>query len=275
MARFTSFTRMLAPRIRAGAASAAEAARRILPVVLLCLFQAAPLVGCSGTQRAEPTILLAPYPTERVWAVVPFANESGVSSINGASVADKFVAEIEGVDGLRCLPLNRTLAVMQQLGMTEVSDLRQVYTLMRALQADGLVLGTVTEWDPYKPLRFGAAIEVVSLLDGVDGRALDLKELTMPVADSGGGLDSARVASSQASRLFDGRSNATLRDLERYATGRSDPDSALGTRVYELRLDLFMSFGAYVLIRDLLEQEAARLEVPLPGGRAERPPARK
>ena len=274
MARLATIARILASRTCAIAPSAAETARRALPVALLCALHAAALAGCSSAKRAEPTILMAPYPAERVWAVVPFANESGVSQIDGASVADKFVAEIEGVDGLRCLPLNRTLAVMQQLGMTEVSDLRQVYTLMRALQADGLVLGTVTDWDPYKPLRFGAAIEVVSLLDEVDGRSLDLKELTMPVADSGGGLDSARVAVSQASRLFDGRNNDTLRELERYATGRSDPDSAIGTRVYELRLDLFTGFAAYVLVRDLLEQEAARLEVPLPAGRAERPPAR-
>jgi len=274
MARLATFARIPAIRTCAVARSAAETARRMLPVALLCALHAAALVGCAGAKRVEPTILLAPYATERVWAVVPFANESGVSQIDVASVADKFVAEIEGVDGLRCLPLNRTLAVMQQLGMTEVSDLRQVYTLMRALQADGLVRGSVTDWDPYKPLRFGAKIEVVSLLDGVDGRALDLKELTMPVADSGGGIDSARVDVSQASGLFDGRSNATLRELERYATGRSDPDSALGTRVYELRLDLFTSFGAYVLVRDLLEQEAARLEIPLPSGRAERPTAR-
>ncbi|MBI1304284.1 MAG: hypothetical protein GC172_10945 [Phycisphaera sp.] len=273
MPSLAPFTRNPAFRLAPVLASAAESARRSALMLVVAAHVLA-LVGCSGAKRAEPTILMAPYPTERVWAVVPFANESGVSKIDGASIADKFVSEIEGVDGLRCLPLNRTLAVMQQLGMTEVSDLRQVYTLMRALQADGLVLGTVTDWDPYKPLRFGAAIEVVSLLEDVDGRALDLKELTMPVADSGGGLDSSRVAVSQASRLFDGRNNATLRELERYATGRSDPDSALGTRVYELRLDLFTGFAAYVLVRDLLEQEAARLEVPLPGGRAERPPAR-
>ena len=37
--------------------------------------------------------------------------------------------------------------------------------------------------------------------------------------------------------------------------------------------DLFMRFGAYILVRDLLEQEAARLAVPLPAGRAERKPA--
>ena len=89
-----------------------------------------------------PTVLRAPYDSGRVWAVVPFANESGVSAVDGNMVADRFVAEVEQVDGVRCLPLNRTLAVMQQLGMTKISDIRQLYTLMRALQVDGILIGT-------------------------------------------------------------------------------------------------------------------------------------
>lgn len=218
-------------------------------------------------------MLKAPYETERVWAVVPFANESGVSAVDGAAVADQFVAEIEQVDGLRCLPLNRTLAAMRSLGMDGVRDLKQAYTLMRTLQADGLVIGSVTEWDPYKPLRFGAAVEVLSAGGGADRKPLDLKELTMPTAESAGGTEgAARAELSQASRLLDGRSHETLLELERYANGRAAPDSAMGARAYEVRIDLFARFGAFVLVRDLLEQEAARLGVPLPNGRAEKVP---
>jgi hypothetical protein len=65
-----------------------------------------------------------------------------------------------------------------------------------------------------------------------------------------------------------------LSELERYAQGRFDPNSPLGVQAYEMRIDLFSRFGAYVLTRDLLEQEAARLGVSLPGGRAERAPAK-
>ena len=230
-----------------------------------------PLGGCAKG-LSQPIILKAPYDSERVWAVVPFANESGVSAVDGAAVADRFVSEIEQVEGLRCLPLNRTLAAMRSLGMTGVRDLTQAYTLMRTLQADGLVLGTVTEWDPYKPLRFGAAIDVVSAAEGSDRRPLDLKELTMPTAESIGGQDSSRAAMSQASRIFDGRSHETLQELERYSMGRAAPDSGSGERAYEIRIDLFTRFGAFVLLRDLLEQEAARLGVPLVDGKAERVP---
>lgn len=228
-------------------------------------------VGCAQ-RLTQPIVLKSPYEAERVWAVVPFANESGVTTVDGAAVADRFVAEIELVDGLRCLPLNRTLGAMRSLGMTGVRDLQQAYTLMRTLQADGLVLGTVTDWDPYKPLRFGAAIEVVSAAEGADRRPLDLKELTMPTTESVGGSAGPRAEVSQASRLFDGRSHETLIELERYATGRAAPESAMGVKAYETRLDLFSRFGAYVLVRDLLEQEAARLGVALPNGRAERVP---
>lgn len=227
------------------------------------------LTACTQTLH-RPIVLKAPYESERAWAVVPFANESGVSQVDGTAVADRFVSEIEQVDGLRCLPLNRTLAAMRSLGMTSVRDLQQAYALMRTLQADGLVLGTITDWDPYKPLRFGAAVEVISSGTGPGGRALDLNELTMPTQESVGGAEGARAEVSQASRIFDGRNNETLLELERYALGRSNPDSALGPKAYEVRIDLFSRFGAYVLTRDLLEQEAARLGVALPNGSAER-----
>lgn len=232
------------------------------------------LLGGCQTKPAQPTVLKAPYLTERVWAVAPFANESGVSGIDGAMVADRFVSEIEQVDGLRCLPLNRTLAAMKSLGMTGIRDLQQASTLMRTLQVDGLVLGTVTEWDPYKPLRFGAAIEVICAAEGADRKPVDLKELTMPTADAAGkgGGQQLKAEVSQGSRIFDAKSNETLLELERYARGRFDPDSALGAGAYETRMDLFTRFGAYVLTRDLLEQEAARLGVALEAGRAERTP---
>ena len=234
----------------------------------------APIAGCQTSKLAQPTVLKSPYLNERVWAVVPFANESGVSEVDGAMVADRFVTEIEQVDGLRCLPLNRTLAAMKSLGMTGVRDLQQASTLMRTLQVDGLVLGSVTEWDPYKPLRFGAAIEVILAGEGADRKPVDLKELTMPTAESKGGVAPGKIQAevSQGSRVFDARNHETLTELERYARGRFDPNSALGAQSYETRIDLFTRFGAYVLTRDLLEQEAARLGVALEGGRAEREP---
>ncbi len=238
---------------------------------LLALVASLPLVGCVKP-LAMPTVLKAPYETERVWAVVPFANESGVSLVDPMVVADRFVGEIEAVDGLRCLPLNRTLAAMRSLGLTSVRDIQQAYTLMRTLQADGLLLGTITDWDPYKPLRFGAAVEVVSAGGGTQNRPLDLSELTMPTAEStGSGGGGSRAEISQASRIFDARNHETLADLERYSAGRSNPESGMGVRAYEVRIDLFSRFGAYMLTRDLLEQEAARLGVALPAGRAERP----
>ena len=244
---------------------------RLISLACLSFLGALPLGGCVKP-LAMPVVLKAPYETERVWAVVPFANESGVSQVDGMAVADRFVGEIEGVDGLRCLPLNRTLAAMRSLGLTSVRDLQQAYTLMRTLQADGLVLGTVTDWDPYKPLRFGAAIEVVSAGGGAQNRPLDLSELTMPTAESTGAAGAGtRAEISQASRIFDGRNQETLADLERYASGRANPDSGMGARAYEVRIDLFSRFGAFMLTRDLLEQEAARLGVALPAGRAERP----
>ncbi|MEY2794869.1 MAG: hypothetical protein RIR10_585, partial [Planctomycetota bacterium] len=94
------------------------ASRSVLALIVMS-FAGVSLVGCAKP-LARPIVLTAPYDTERVWAIVPFANESGVSQVDVMAVADKFVSEVEGVEGLRCLPLNRTLAAMKSLGMTNV-----------------------------------------------------------------------------------------------------------------------------------------------------------
>jgi hypothetical protein len=118
---------------------------------------------------------------------------------------------------------------------------------------------------------------VIAASEGADRRPIDLKELTMPTAEGSGGATASKLNAevSQGSRVFDARNHETLRELERYAQGRFDPNSPLGVQAYEMRIDLFSRFGAFVLTRDLLEQEAARLGVSLESGRAERPTGRE
>lgn len=248
-----------------------HAGRALLIALAAGLASAALLGGCAERLK-RPAVLVAPYPEESVWAVAPFANESGVGGIDGLALADRFVAEVEGVEGLRALPLNRTLAAMQSLGLDSIRSREDAARLLAMLHADGIVLGTVTDWDPYRPLRFGAAVELVT--QGASGapQALGVGAVSMPTRERGGAAPSVGVEISQASRLFDARNHDTLAALDRYAGARSDPESALGPKAYELRIDLFTRFGAYMLTRDLLEQEAARLGVPLPAGSAERDP---
>lgn len=232
---------------------------RIIATTAVCLVASLATVGCAAPRLSSPVILQSPYPEERVWAVVPFGNESGVSIVDGAAVADRFVEEVEGVDGLRCLPVNRTIAAMKSLGMTGVFDRQQAFTLMRTLQADGLVLGTVTTYDPYKPLRLGIAVELISGSPEDNRRPIDLRELTMPTSESvGSDTNGTRVAMSQASRLFDARGHDTMAELDIYTVGRTEQDGTFGNRAYETRMDLFARFASYVLIRDLLHQEGYR-----------------
>ncbi len=237
--------------------------RHSLRTITAAVFGALALLnigGCAAPRLSNPIILQSPYPEERVWAVVPFGNESGVSIVDGAAVADRFVEEVEGVDGLRCLPVNRTIAAMKSLGMTGVFDRQQACTLMRTLQADGLVLGIVTTYDPYKPLRLGIAIELISGSPEDNRRPIDLRELTMPTSESvGADTPSTRVAMSQASRLFDARGHDTMAELDVYTLGRTEQDGAFGNRAYETRMDLFARFASFVLIRDLLHEEGFRL----------------
>ncbi len=62
----------------------------------------------------------------------------------------------------------------------------------------------------------------------------------------------------QAAGIFDARDQRTLDDLRSYAASRHLPESAYGSDVYLVSMDLFAQFVSHRLIRDLLLQERER-----------------
>ena len=148
--------------------------------VLTLLAAVTPVCGCESTKLREPAppqITTAPY--EAVVAVAPFANESGVSipPQKQLRVGDGLVTAINQGKGWTAVPLNRTIQAMRQLGMDRVEDLESAFSLIDRLGVDAIILGTITEWAPYDPPRFGAnAILVarnIALEATFDARALE------------------------------------------------------------------------------------------------------
>jgi hypothetical protein len=233
--------RRRAPRVRSG-------------VAVVCLLI---LSGCQRTELALPVPLTSPYEEERVWAVAPFANESGTSAVDTLRVADLFAQEVEQVNGLHAVSVNRVVSAMRRLGINAVTGPEQADALLEILEVDGLVVGTVTEWNPYPPLTFGAAVALFT--DPVTNASIDPRTLTRnPRGEIAPGAWASGQPAGQASGIFDAGNHATLQQLGVYATGRSVPDSAYGPGIYLASMEMYTKFAGHRLIRDLLRQERRR-----------------
>ncbi len=217
--------------------------------------------GCASKERLEPPPAHAsPFPGEtRVWAVAPFGNESGVSRIDAAHMADLFAQEVEQVDGLRIVPVNRVLSAMSLLKMPAITSESDAMAVLHLLGVDGLIAGTITTYDGFQPLKLGLAVQLFARPD----RDATLTSLDPRTISRGtvGELDgpTQAIESIIASGLFDASNHATREQLALYAAGRTAPESAYGERLYLVSMDLYTRFVSHRLIGDLLAGERARL----------------
>jgi len=223
--------------------------------VLLMLF-----VGCETNKRYEPYVHRAPYVGSQLWAVAPFMNESGVSIIDPARVADLYTEELQQVEGIDTVPVNRVLAAMRQLNMPSVSSGADAVALIDALGVDGLIVGTVTAYDPYNPPTLGMAVQLFKPAL-MQTSQIDPRSLTRQASGEVElGAMSEVDAAAQAAGLFDSRNERTRMWIDEYALGRTPMDSAFGAEVYLVRMELYTKFVSYRLIGQLLASERARMQ---------------
>ena len=235
----------------------------------------AALGGCSALPDREkelppPSVTVAPYDTasgELLWAVIPLGNESGTEVVDPLAVSDKLVAAIEEVEGLRSVPLNRTLQAMHALGLKGIQDAGQVKQLAEVMGVDGIVVGTITAYDPYDPPTIGMNLALYARTEAMGSRGnpnpIDPRELSAATTDTlarpPNGLTDRPAAVVSAN--LDARNNGVLIALRDWAEGRHDPVSALGWKRYTASMDLYTQFATQHLVAALVEQERTRLAV--------------
>lgn len=236
----------------------------------LVLSALVPLIGaCEGTQKdralTSPTVLIAPYDTSRgeaLWAVAPMRNESGTTLLDGFEITDKVILAVEEVRGLRCLPLNRVLEAMRALEMPVVRTPDDAARLASALGADGVIVGSVTAFDPYNPPKLGLSLALYTR-PGSPGstRAIDTQALATRPTDSSAGSSGwgGSRPTNVVSELLDGANHQVLLDVRAYAQGRHDDRSALGWEVYLASMDRYSQFAAHHVVDRLIQNEWLRL----------------
>lgn len=239
--------------------------RRLL-AALACFVPPLAGVGCqSQYQLQTPVALQSPFPGERTWAVAPLANESGVSAVEPLVLTDSFVIEIDEANGLRCIPLNRTMLAMRALGLKAIVTDADARALLDTLQVDGLLVGSITAYDPYRPLQLGIAAQLYTLdqptrnLDSPESIFLSMGEGGRRGTGESGSPRSDLAPSSQFSQVYDGRNHEILRKLDVYARARAAPQSGFRDGIYLATIEAFSRFVAYDVTAAILAKEASNV----------------
>lgn len=234
---------------------------------------ATPLMGGCATTKARdrlypPGVIVAPYDNAKsdvLWAVIPPMNESGTSLADELEIGDAIVAAAQGVRGVRCLPINRTLGAVRSLGLTGgIRSSADAYKIAQYLGADAVLVGSITAYDPYDPPVLGLALALYAKpgsMARTTQAKLDTRALTMAFTDFGtfDGLSFSGEPISVVSEHLNARNHDVQLALRSYAEGRSDHRSALGWRVYLASMDLYTQFAAHHTIGRLIDEEWLRL----------------
>ncbi len=247
---------------------AMTSAQTMLAVLLSCVLLGP--TGCRSTDPRDrltvPGVIIAPYDTrqgEVLWAVIPPRNESGVSSVREDVIGDAVVAAVQGIRGVRCLPINRTLEAMRASGIREITSASEAIALANTLGVDGIIAGSITSYDPYDPPTLGLALALYSKPGAMKRGAkanLDHRALSMAYTDFGT-FDGSRFAGdpvNTVSQHLDARNHEVLMELKRYAQGRSDQNSALRWRIYTASMELYTQFVAHHTVGRLIDEEWLR-----------------
>ncbi|MFN4242396.1 MAG: hypothetical protein ACK4PI_04075 [Tepidisphaerales bacterium] len=236
------------------------------------------LAGCGDTTAVreygrESQVVLA-LSRPHVWAVAPAVNLSGQPSVDPLLQADLVYQQLQQVQGLTVIPVDRVVEALTALGLNQVRTAEQAQAVCEVLGADALLIPTVTAWDPYDPPKMGATLSLFVLPGrlasdvSVDPRALARRATPMSDAETGGFDGGAAVSGGggrrgrtpgsdgffQASGMFDASHGSVREALFLHAYGRTEPLGPYGMREFLVSSDRYASFVYRQLTLRLFDQ---------------------
>ena len=212
--------------------------------------------GCSHQPKpyGEEQLLSLPGAHRQVWAIAPTINISGQSQIDPLLQSDLVYQQIQQVQGLTAIPVDRVVEVYASLKINKVESERQAFTVCQLLGCDGLVIPTVTAYDPYSPPVFGASLQLFvkpgtfNRLPKLDTRQLERSPTTPPPLQQMTEVGNM----TQVVGLYDS-SDGTVRDrVAAYAKGRTDPNGPLGITAITVTMDHYCAFGYHELLVNMM-----------------------
>ncbi len=234
----------------------------ILPVLWGAL-----LCGCA---LPEPVVRpVSPYSGRRVFAVAPLRNESGSQHADALRTADCLTAQVARVRGVDTVAVNRVLGAMRAMGLHGIDTPEQAHQLREWLGVDGLLVGSITAYDPYDPPTLGLAVEIYRGDRDHGGTPTnpDPRELSraprLPgdtaIADPGPDLGPTSAIAGH----YDASDPEVAALLDAYVVERGpDGTSEMTRRRFTASIDLYTEFVSYQLTARLMDAERLQIRSP-------------
>jgi hypothetical protein len=219
---------------------------------------AAGLAGCAGSAPpygVEQRLAL-PGTSQQVWAVAPAINLSG-QKLDPVLQADLLHQQLGRVEGLVPLPVNRVIDVFAALRIDQVQSAEQAALVCDLLECDGLIVATITAFDPFDPPKLGASLTLFRKDRSYQRPPnVDPRELVRRAAPATAPVAARPAQLLQAVGMFDAADGSTRQALLEYARGRNDPSGPYRDRLYLVEMDRYCGFVYHQLIGELLRRPA-------------------
>ena len=109
-----------------------------------------------------------PFPQLKRVAVLPFFNQSGEPTLDTALVSEKYYAALQAVPGFEVLPVGVTKLQWLQYASQNDEPVTGAHfqELARQMGVEALVVGSVTDFDPYYPPRMAMTVHWYAANEG-------------------------------------------------------------------------------------------------------------
>jgi hypothetical protein len=226
---------------------------------------AALISGCAGPPKyGEEKPLSLNDGTHPIWAVAPAVNLSGESSVDPILQADLVFQQLQAVNNLTVIPVNRVIQVYAALHITRVESEEQAAIVCEQLGCDALVVPTMTIYDPYNPPKMGAALQLLRRQTSAGHpNNVDARELIRQASPSTSEALPAHPGFIQVVGMYDSANGTVHAAVLRYAMGRNDPTGPLGPNEYFVSMDRYSEFVYHTLIEQMLGRVAGQAVTPV------------
>ncbi len=222
----------------------------------MCIVMGLALLGGCGSdkkQYGQEEPLALENGRRLVWAVAPAIDLSGQRGVDPLLQADLLYAQLQQVRGLTVIPVNRVAEVMAALRLGTVQSAEQAALVCDILGCDGLVIASITAFDPFNPPKLGASVQVFGKPNNYRRQEnLDVRDLARQAAPKPGDVAAPPEKFIQAVGMYDAANGSVRQQVEQYAAGRNDPTGPLAAREYFLSMDRYCGFVYHQLVGQLL-----------------------
>jgi len=236
---------------------------RRVPLLWLCtiLWLGLILPGCQSPQNGVDGG--GGFDPPRTIAVAPFLNQSGSEFLDMIAVTDEFYTELQQVEGLHVVPVNRVLATLGNLGKIQVNSPAEAVALLEALNADYVIVGSITRYDPYSPPKVGMAVQLyyrqTPPAAELNRKFINPGELARHDKPFAGMLPGEPIRPRAAVvRIYDADQREVIEKIKRFAKKRSGSERPAGWRNY-ITTRNYLRFVSHEIIKEMLAQERERL----------------